>query len=263
MNAAHDTRVADAPRTIADMSTPPSVKNAAERIEPILAELHRLYPDANCALRHSSPLELLVATVLSAQCTDVRVNLVTPALFAKYRGPADYMNARPGSLENDIRSTGFFNNKAKSLRGMGRALVERHGGEVPRTMRELLEIPGVARKTANVVLGNAFGIADGVVVDTHVFRLSDRLALSRAKTPEKVEQDLMHLVPREGWIYVSHALILHGRSVCIARAPRCDACSLAPLCPSAAIGKAVAEPKKRGENRRSSTALHALKRKRP
>ncbi len=226
---------------------------AAERIVPILAELHRAYPHASCALVHTSPLELLVATVLSAQCTDARVNLVTPALFAKYPGPKDYMNARPGTLEADIRSTGFFNNKAKSLRGLGRAIVERHGGEVPRTMDELLQLPGVARKTANVVLGNAFGVADGVVVDTHVFRLSHLLGLSRAKTPEKVEQDLMRLVPRSDWIWLSHALILHGRRICIARRPKCGECTLAPFCPSAKIDAAgipVAERARSGQNRR-------------
>jgi endonuclease-3 len=206
---------------------------ARVRVPAILERLHREFPDAKCALDHRSPLELLVATVLSAQCTDARVNMVTPSLFAKYKTPGAYADAKSGELENDIRSTGFFNNKAKSLRGLGAAIRDRFAGEVPRTMDELLTLPGVARKTANCVLGNAYGIAVGVVVDTHVFRLSHRLGLSDGKNPEKVEQDLIDLVPRSEWIDVSHLLILHGRKTCDARKPRCDACVLSDLCPSA------------------------------
>ncbi|MBK6940767.1 MAG: endonuclease III [Planctomycetes bacterium] len=206
---------------------------ARVRIPAILERLHREFPDAKCALDHGSPLELLVATVLSAQCTDARVNKVTPDLFAKYKTAADYAAAKPGELEDDIRSTGFFNNKAKSLRGLGAAIRDRFGGEVPRTMDDLLTLPGVARKTANCVLGNAYGIAVGVVVDTHVFRLSHRLGLSAGKNPEKVEDDLIDLVPRSEWIDVSHLLILHGRKTCDARKPKCGACVLEDLCPSA------------------------------
>lgn len=227
-------------RTTANSRAPARV-----RIPTILQRLHREFPDARCALDHRSPLELLVATVLSAQCTDARVNKVTPDLFAKYKTPADYAAAKPGELEDDIRSTGFFNNKAKSLRGLGAAIRDRFGGEVPRTMDELLSLPGVARKTANCVLGNAYGIAVGVVVDTHVFRLSHRLGLSAGKNPEQVERDLIELVPRAEWIVVSHLLILHGRKTCDARKPKCDACVLADLCPSAetAAGAVAARTK--------------------
>jgi endonuclease-3 len=206
---------------------------AQARIGPILRILRKDYAGADCALVHQSPFELLVATVLSAQCTDARVNIVTKDLFKKYRKPEDYAAAPPGELENDIRSTGFFNNKAKSLRGLGRAIATEHAGKVPRTMEEMLELPGVARKTANVVLGTAFGMPTGVVVDTHVFRLSHRLGLSEATTPEKVERDLMELVPKKDWIFFGHALILHGRRVCLARKPDCPACRLRSLCPSA------------------------------
>jgi endonuclease-3 len=193
------------------------------------------YPDARCALRHSNALELLMATILSAQCTDVRVNLVTKDLFEKYRTAKDYAEADPKELEQAIRSTGFFRNKAKSIRGAAQMIVEKFGGKVPDTMEELLELPGVARKTANVVLGTWFGKASGVVVDTHVHRVSRRLGLTREDDPKKIEQDLMELLPEKEWIDFSHRVIWHGRKVCEARKPRCSECSLAPCCPSAAI----------------------------
>ena len=205
------------------------------RTRTIIARLKRAYPDAKCALDHRNPLELLVATILSAQCTDVRVNLVTPALFAKYRSAADYAAADPRVFEKEIQSTGFFRNKTKSILGMAQALLERHGGRVPDTMEDLVRLPGVGRKTANVVLGNAFGKNDGVVVDTHVQRLSGLLRLSREQTPEKIERDLMTIVPRADWTVFSHLLILHGRAVCIARRPRCEACVVNRWCPSSRV----------------------------
>ncbi len=208
----------------------------AKRMEEILDRLKRAYPDAHCALDHRTPYELLVATILSAQCTDVRVNQVTPALFARYPTPAELAGAEPAEVEEMIRSTGFFRNKTKSLLGMAKAVVERHGGVVPRTMAELRVLPGVGRKTANVVLGNAFGIDEGIVVDTHVTRLSGLLGLTRETDAVKIEQDLMRLVPRDDWTLVSHLLIYHGRQVCIARRPRCDACVLADLCPRPSRG---------------------------
>ena len=197
--------------------------------------LHAAYPDSHCALDHGSALELLVATILSAQCTDKRVNMVTPVLFARYPEAAAYAAAPLGELEELVKTTGFFRNKAKSLQGLGRALVEKHGGEVPRTMDELRVLPGVGRKTANVVLGNAFHINEGVVVDTHVGRLSRRLGLTFEDDPEKVEVDLMALVPQERWTLWSHLLIDHGRAVCLARKPDCGRCVLAELCPSAEV----------------------------
>jgi endonuclease-3 len=203
------------------------------RVPAILDELDRLYPAATCELRHDNPFQLLCATILSAQCTDERVNLVAPTLFARFPTPSAMANADTTALENIIRSTGFFRNKAKNLLGASRMLVERWAGVVPRTMDELLDLPGVARKTANVVLGTAFGIADGVVVDTHVTRLAQRLGLTRSETPEKIEADLMAIVPRERWILLSHQLIWHGRRICQARKPNCDACPIAPHCPSA------------------------------
>lgn len=206
------------------------------RVTSLLQELHALYPSPECALVHGDPFQLLVATILSAQCTDERVNLVTPGLFAKWGTPAELAEVPLPVLEQEIRSTGFFRNKAKNIRGAARALLERHGGEVPRTMDELLELPGVARKTANVVLGTAFGIAVGVVVDTHVARLSQRLGLCRETSPEKIERDLCALVPQQDWIWFSHALIWHGRRVCAARKPACERCTLAAICPSAGKG---------------------------
>ena len=198
-----------------------------------ISRLKSAYPDARTELAWTNPLELLVATILSAQTTDVRVNGVTPNLFAKYPTAADYAEADPAGLEEDIRPTGFFRNKAKSLQGMARALVEDHGGEVPYTMEELVALPGVGRKTANVVLGNAFGIDEGVVVDTHVRRLSNRLGFTTHNDPEKIERDLMQTVPREDWTVFSHLLILHGRGTCKSRKPDCENCTLNDLCPSA------------------------------
>ena len=206
---------------------------AAQRIGPIIQKLKRRYPEATCALDHESPLELLVATILSAQCTDVRVNQVTGGLFAKYLTAEDYANANPATFEQEIRPTGFFRNKTKSVLGMARALVNEHGGEVPNTMEALTALPGVGRKTANVVLGNAFGINDGVVVDTHVQRLSRRLRLTSRSDPVKIEQDLMKLVPRDDRTLFSHLLIHHGRQICQARKPACEVCPVNDLCPSA------------------------------
>ena len=201
--------------------------------EETIARLKSEYPGAKTALDWSNPLELLVATILSAQTTDVRVNAVTSNLFAKYPTAADYAAADPTELQEDIRPTGFFRNKAKSLRGMARALVDEHGGEVPRTMEDLVALPGVGRKTANVVLGNAFGIDEGVVVDTHVRRLSNRLGFTTHSDPEKIERDLMQTVPKRDWTAFSHLLILHGRNVCKARKPACGDCVVNDLCPSA------------------------------
>jgi endonuclease III len=199
----------------------------------IISRLKQLYPDARCALTHRNAYELLCATILSAQCTDARVNLVTPTLFARYPSPHDLAQANPADVEDIIRSTGFFRNKTKSLIGMARAIVERHGGEVPRTMAELRKLPGVGRKTANVVLGNAYSINEGVTVDTHVARLSGLLGMSREADPVKIELELMRQFNQEDWGLLSHLLIFHGRNVCIARRPKCGACALAELCPSA------------------------------
>ena len=207
----------------------------AERARTILGRLKKESPDARCALDHGDAYQLLVATILSAQCTDARVNLVTPALFARYPKAQVLAAADPAEVEELIRSTGFFRNKTKSLIGMARALLAGHGGEVPRTMEELRVLPGVGRKTANVVLGNAYGINEGVTVDTHVTRLSRLLGLTRHDDPVKIEQDLMQLFPQEEWALLSHLLIFHGRQVCIARRPRCPACVLADLCPSAGV----------------------------
>jgi len=203
------------------------------RARKIVGRLREAYPEARCSLNHESPLELLVATILSAQCTDERVNVVTSSLFRKYRTWEDYASAPASELEADIRPTGFFRNKAKSIQGACRRIGERHGGRVPRSMEELLGLPGVARKTANVVLGNAYRIASGVVVDTHVSRLSARLGLSGEKAPEKIERDLTGLLPESDWIDFSHLLIAHGRKVCKARTPLCGECVLAKLCPAA------------------------------
>lgn len=201
----------------------------------IITRLAKVYPDADCALHHTSGLELAVATILSAQCTDARVNMVTPALFAKYKTAADYAAADPSVLEREIQSTGFFRNKTRSIIGLGQALVERHGGEIPQTMDELTELPGIGRKTANVILGTWFGKNEGVVVDTHVTRLSRRLALTKQGDPVKIEQDLMKLLPRDRWTWFSHSLILHGRQVCVARRPKCEACVLNQICPSSLV----------------------------
>ena len=205
---------------------------AERRLERILGGLDASYPGAGCSLRHESALELLVATILSAQCTDERVNRVTLGLFAKYRTPGDYVRVPPEELEADIRSTGFYRNKAKNIRGACRMLLESFGGAVPDTMEELLRLPGVARKTAGVVLGVAFGKAEGVVVDTHVSRVARRLGLSGARTAEGIERDLMAALPRGRWISFSHQVILHGREVCRARRPLCSRCPLEPDCRS-------------------------------
>ncbi|CAN5582285.1 endonuclease III [soil metagenome] len=199
----------------------------------VISRLKEEYPDADTELNWSNPLELLVATILSAQTTDVRVNQVTESLFEKYRSAEDYAGATPEDLEEEIRSTGFYRNKARSLQGMARALIEDHDGQVPKTMPELTALPGVGRKTANVVLGNAFGTNEGIVVDTHVRRLSNRLELSSKKDPEKIEQDLLEIVPEEDRTIFSHLLIFHGRRVCKSRKPECLNCILNDICPSA------------------------------
>jgi endonuclease III len=201
----------------------------------ILARLKAAYPDARCALEHHNAYELLCATILSAQCTDARVNLVTPTLFARYPTPFELAQAEPSDVEAIIKSTGFFRNKTRSLIGMAQALVADHGGEVPRTMEELRRLPGVGRKTANVILGNAYNVNEGVTVDTHVTRLSHRLGLSAEEDPAKIERDLMQLFPQSDWGLLSHLLIFHGRQICIARKPRCADCVLADLCPSSLV----------------------------
>jgi endonuclease III len=207
----------------------------AARVRRIIAGLKAAYPDAHCELNYSNPLELLIATILSAQCTDKRVNLVTRELFQRHRSAQDYAQAPLSELEQAIQSTGFFRNKAKNIQACCRALVERHGGEVPRTMEELIQLGGVGRKTANVVLGNAFGINAGVVVDTHVQRLCGRLGLVTGKNPEAIERELMKLVPRADWTLFSHWLIWHGRRRCPARKPDCAGCEIAALCPGRAV----------------------------
>jgi endonuclease-3 len=211
----------------------------ALRAEKIIARLKQTYPTAHCELNHANPLQLLVATILSAQCTDKRVNLVTPGLFKKYSSAADYANAPQAELEEAIRTTGFFRNKAKSIKTACKNILEKHGGQVPRTMEELLQLGGVGRKTANVVLGNAFGVNCGVVVDTHVGRLSQRLGLTRHKGPARIEPDLMDLVSRDEWTLFSHLLIWHGRRRCYARNPDCSACEVLSLCPRLGLKKSA------------------------
>lgn len=201
-----------------------------KRVAAILAKLDEAYPHATCELRYENAFQLLIATILSAQCTDVRVNQVTETLFKKYPTPEAFAYATPSDLEKEIRPTGFFRNKTKSVMGASKAVVEKFGGQVPRRMEEILTLPGVARKTANVVLGTAFGITSGIVVDTHVQRLSKRLDLTRNEDPKKIEQDLMAIIPQNKWIQFSHQLIWHGRRVCFARKPNCAACNLASLC---------------------------------
>jgi endonuclease-3 len=201
-----------------------------KRVAAILAKLDEAYPNATCELKHENAFQLLIATILSAQCTDVRVNQVTETLFKKYPDPKAFAYATPNELEQEIRPTGFFRNKAKSVMGASKAILEKFGGQVPRTMEEILTLPGVARKTGNVVLGTAYGIFSGVVVDTHVLRLSNRLDLSRNQDPKKVEQDLMKIIPQEKWIQFSHQLIWHGRRVCHARKPKCIECNMESLC---------------------------------
>jgi len=204
-----------------------------EQVEAIAAELRRLYPDAKCTLNFSNPLELLIATELAAQCTDERVNIVTEKLFRKYRTVEDYANAGQEELEQDIKSTGFYRNKAKNIRAACQRIISVYGGEVPRTMSDLLTLPGVARKTANVVLGNAFGIIAGFTVDTHVGRLARRFGWTTNEDPVKIEQDLMRIAPERDWLDLSHLMIFHGRAICHAQRPLCGQCSLAKLCPSA------------------------------
>jgi endonuclease-3 len=207
------------------------VKKRAERIVQLLA---KLYPDANCALHHDNPLQLLIATILSAQCTDVRVNMVTPALFARYPNVCAFAEAEPRELETAIQSTGFFRNKARNIIACCRQIQEKHGGEVPDTMEELVQLPGVGRKTANVILGNAFDVP-GITVDTHVLRLSHRMGLTKRREPHKVEQDLMPLIPKKEWTMFSHRMIFHGRQVCFARKPNCPECILREVCPKIGV----------------------------
>jgi endonuclease III len=201
-----------------------------KRVAAILAKLDEAYPDASCELKHEQPFQLLISTILSAQCTDVRVNAVAQTLYPKFSTPEKFAYANPAELEQEIRPTGFFRNKTKSIMGASKKIVEEFGGKVPQTMEELLTLPGVARKTANVVLGSGFGIAAGVVVDTHVIRISNRLDLTRNSDPKKIEQDLMAILPRNKWIIFSHQVIWHGRRVCVARKPRCVECNLEKLC---------------------------------
>jgi len=211
------------------------VAPAGERIGEILRLLERRYPEAKCSLDHTDPLQLLVATILSAQCTDARVNIVTKDLFQKYRSAGDYAAANPAVFEMEIRSTGFFRNKTKSVIGMAQGLMERFDGTVPDTMEALTSLPGVGRKTANVVLGNAFGKDEGIVVDTHVARITRLLGLTRQTDPTKIEQNLMRIVPKRRWTLFPHLLIHHGRAVCVARKPRCEVCTVAHLCPGSRV----------------------------
>jgi endonuclease-3 len=219
-----------------------NVEELKARVRDVIRRLKRAYPDAKCSLNHSNPFELLVATILSAQCTDERVNIVTADLFRKYKKPEDYLKVSPRELEKDIQSTGFFRNKTKSIQGASRMLTEQYGGTVPHTMEELLELPGVARKTANVVLGNAFEIKAGVVVDTHVTRLSHRLNFTQRKTAEKIEQDLIPIVPKKDWVIFPHLLIAHGRKICKARNPLCDQCPVEKQCPSSFLKTGIHPP---------------------
>ncbi len=201
-----------------------------QRVAAILGKLDKAYPNATCELKHENAFQLLISTILSAQCTDVRVNQVAETLYKKYPNPKAFAYATPSELEQDIRPTGFFRNKTKSVMGASKAIIERFGGEVPRTMEEILTLPGVARKTANVVLGTAYGIPSGIVVDTHVQRIANRLDLTRNEDPKKIEQDLMQLIPKEKWIQFSHQIIWHGRRICQARKPKCAECNLESLC---------------------------------
>jgi len=211
------------------------ISNPKKRTGEIIERFIKEYPDAHCALIHANAFELLIATILSAQCTDERVNVVTANLFRKYRNPQDYLEVSPEELERDIHSTGFFRNKAKNIRGACEKIINDFGNEIPRSMEELLTLNGVARKTANVVLGNAFGIASGVVVDTHVSRLSNRLGLTEQTAPEKIEKDLQPLVPEKDWIMFPHWLISHGRKICQARKPKCPECVLSDICPKVGV----------------------------
>jgi len=216
-----------------------SLDELKARARVVIRRLKRAYPGAKCSLNHSNPFELLIATILSAQCTDERVNLVTADLFRKYCQPEDYLKVPPRELEKDIQSTGFFRNKTKSIQGTAKLLTEQYHGKVPHTMDELLELPGVARKTANVVLGNAFDIHAGVVVDTHVTRLSHRLAFTQQKTAEKIELDLIEIVPKKDWVIFPHLMIYHGRKICKARTPLCAECTVEKQCPSSFLKTGV------------------------
>lgn len=211
------------------------IRDKKQRTAEIINRLKRAYPDAHCALVHTNAFELLIATILSAQCTDVRVNIVTADLFRKYRGPRDFLDVAQTELEKDIHSTGFYRNKAKNIQAACKRIIEVYGGNVPQTIDDLLTLGGVARKTANVVMGNAFGIASGVVVDTHVSRLSQRLGLTKEKTPEKIERDLEKLVPKKNWVMFPHWMIYHGRQVCDARKPKCNECTVADICPKIGV----------------------------
>jgi endonuclease-3 len=217
-------------KAVARKSRGAGVGTDPKRVAAILAKLDEAYPNATCELNHHNAFELLIATILSAQCTDVRVNQVTETLFKKYPAPEAFVYATPSDLEKEIRPTGFFRNKTKSVMGASKAIVEQFGGQVPRTMEQMLTLPGVARKTANVVLGTAYGIPSGIVVDTHVQRLSNRLDLTRNEDPKKIEQDLMAIIPQNKWIQFSHQIIWHGRRVCFARRPNCAACNMESLC---------------------------------
>jgi endonuclease-3 len=219
------------------MPAPPLTRTSpvAERAPVIIKRLQKAYPEATVALRASNPLEMLVATILSAQCTDERVNKVTETLFQKYRTPQDYLDVPEEELANDIRSTGFFNQKTRSIRGACRVIVDEFGGEVPGTMEELITLPGVARKTANIVLGNSFGTVVGIAVDTHVRRVSQRLGFTEHEDPDKIEQDLMRVIPKRQWFAFTYVLIDHGRAVCVARTPRCAECPVSDLCPSSLV----------------------------
>jgi len=237
--------VGDKPRTQGKSRAGGGAKRSRVDVAAQIRILKRLYPGARTALDYQTPFQLLVATILSAQCTDERVNMVTPGLFRRFRGPRDFAEAESGELQEAIRSTGFFRSKTKSLQAMSRDLVDKHGGEVPRTMDDLVALRGVGRKTANVVLGDAFGISEGVVVDTHVTRLSRRLGLTKQRDPVKIERDLMAKVPKRDWTLFAHLLILHGRAICQARKPRCTECGLAPLCPKVGVPapiRAAAKP---------------------
>lgn len=231
------------------MKTTPS-----ERVAEVIKRLKKAYPDAHCALNHSNAFELLVATILSAQCTDERVNMVTAELFRKYRSPKDYLELTQEEMAHEIRSVNFFNNKAKSILATCRKLIDNFGGEVPQTMEEILTLNGVARKTANVVLGNAFGIASGVVVDTHVLRLSGRLGLTKQKTPEKVEKDLAKIVPKKDWVMFPHWIITHGRTSCKAISPKCEGCVLEDICPKVGLKSASAKKKSAAPDKKRTPA---------
>jgi endonuclease-3 len=239
----------------------PSKRPRSAPIAETLARLEHLYGDASCSLDFGRPLELLVATILSAQCTDARVNIVTPEVFRLFPDATSLATAPPGTLEEVIRSTGFFNAKARSLRGMAKALIEKHGGEVPRTMAELQALPGVGRKTANVVLGNVWNAPDGVVVDTHVGRLARRLGWTKHEDPVKVERDLNKVIPKERWTWISHALILHGRRICSSQRPKCELCTLSDICPKVGVEEKKRERERAREKRKKEISLKVTKAK--